>query len=307
MTDNVERRVARRVVVTGAGGNLGAKAVESLAAMPWCEKVIGFYSPNRAPVVPVGAEAKVDVVRADLTDANGSWRDHLRNVDTVVHFAAKNPVPESSWSDAASSFDMTANLGLASLQHGVSRFVLCSSNHAMGGYKDAPLNIGLAPGDLREDLPPGPGTRWHDGKKQIDSTPYGASKVMGESFTVALAASSGGKMSAISLRVGWALPGDNDPADISVSGSPTGQGSTTAASEEEAQTLRWFQGMWLSNRDFDQLLFQSILAGCASWPTPGIIVNGVSANKGSLWSLEAAAKLIGYAPQDDLHLLISKN
>lgn len=306
MTHSLENSPARRVVVTGAGGNLGAKAVEALAKAPWCDKVIGFYSPNRRPIVPADIADKVEIVIADLTDANGAWRDHVLDADAVVHFAAKNPVPESSWSDAASSFDMTANLGIASLQHGVRRFVFCSSNHAMGGYKDSPLNETMSAGGLVETLPPAPGTRWNDGQKQIDSTPYGASKVMGESFTAALAAGSGGCMSAISLRVGWALPGDNDPADISVSGSPTGQGSTTAQGIEEAHTLRWFQGMWLSNGDFERLLFASILAQSATWPTPGIIVNGVSANDGSLWSLDAAEQLIGYVARDNLYALIAQ-
>ena len=307
MNNQIDKRHGRRVVVTGAGGNLGAKAVEALAKTDWCEEIIGFYSPNRPPVIPVGAEAKTTAVIADLTDPNGDWRDHLRDVDTVVHFAARNPVPESSWSDAASSFEMTTNLGLASLQHGIVRFIFCSSNHAMGGYKDSPLNDQLGgTGGLRESLAPAPGTRWNDGQKQIDSTPYGASKVMGESFTASLAANSGGRMSAISLRVGWALPGDNNPADISVSGSPTGQGSTSAAEGEEARTLRWFQGMWLSNEDFDQLLFASILASSESWPAPSVIINGVSANDGSFWSLDAGRALIGYAPQDNLYAAIGR-
>ena len=308
MNSQMEKRNGRRVVITGAGGNLGAKAVEALARTDWCERIIGFYSPHRPPAIPHGAQDKTTAVVADLTDPNGAWRGHLRGADTVVHFAARNPVPESDWSDAAGSFDMTANLGLASLQNGVRRFVFCSSNHAMGGYKDRPLNdlLGGA-GGLKESLPPAPGTRWNDGRKQIDSTPYGASKVMGESFTASLAASSGGRMSAVSLRVGWALPGDNDPADISVSGSPTGQGSTSAADGEEARTLCWFQGMWLSNGDFERLLFASILAPSDTWPAPAIIINGVSANDGSYWSLDAAKTLIGYTPQDNLHASIARN
>lgn len=75
------------MIVTGAGGNLGAKAVEALATAPWCKKVIGFYSPNRTPPKPVND--KIEVVVADLTDTNGSWREHFEGVDAVVHFAAK--------------------------------------------------------------------------------------------------------------------------------------------------------------------------------------------------------------------------
>ncbi len=139
----------------------------------------------------------------------------------------------------------------------------------------------------------------------MDSTAYGSSKVMGERFVAGLAASSGGRITGVSLRVGWALPGDNDPADISISGSPAGQSSTSAADEEEARTLRWFRNMWLSNGDFERLVFASVIADASAWPEPGIIVNGVSANTGSDWSLEIGERLLGYKPHDDLYARIN--
>ncbi|TMV04742.1 NAD(P)-dependent oxidoreductase [Brucella haematophila] len=296
--------MAKTVIVTGAGGNLGAKAVEALATAPWCKKVIGFYSPNRTPPKPVND--KIEVVVADLTDTNGSWREHFEGVDAVVHFAAKNPVPDSTWSEAAASFDMTVNLGLACLEHGVSRYVFCSSNHAMGGYKDGELATAMSPGALREELAPAPGTRWNDGVKDIDSTAYGSSKIMGERFVAGLAAGSNGRLSAVSLRVGWALPGDNDPADISTSGSPSGQSATNAADAEEARTLRWFRNMWLSNGDFEQLVFTSVTASDDGWPEPSVVINGVSANAGSDWSLENGKRFLGYHPQDDLYARIAQ-
>lgn len=302
MTDNARTEPKRRVVVTGAGGNLGAKAVEAFARAPWCEKVIGFHSPNRKP--PAG-EGKVEVVVADLTAAGGEWEQHLEGVDAVVHFAARNPVPDSSWTDNTSSFDMTTNLGFASLRHGVRRFVFCSSNHAIGGYKDPPLSDAMSPGALHEDLPPAPGTRWNDGSKDIDSTAYGSSKVLGERFAITLAANSEGRLTSVSLRVGWALPGDNDPADISISGSPAGQGATTESDAESARTLRWFRNMWLSNEDFERLVLASVTADAVGWPQTGIIVNGVSANSGSDWSIAAGKRLIGYVPQDDLYARIA--
>lgn len=304
MEKDAKLSTAKTVIVTGAGGNLGAKAVAALAAAPWCEKVIGFYSPNRTPPKP--ENDKIEIVVADLTDANGSWRQHLEGVDAVVHFAAKNPVPDSTWSEAAASFDMTVNLGLACLEHGVARYVFCSSNHAMGGYKDGELAATMAPGALREELAPAPGTRWNDGTKDIDSTAYGSSKIMGERFVAGLAAGSKGRLSAVSLRVGWALPGDNDPADISTSGSPSGQSATSAADAEEARTLRWFRNMWLSNGDFEQLVFASVTASSDAWPEPGIVVNGVSANAGSDWSLENGKRFLGYHPKDDLYSRIAQ-
>lgn len=302
MANNPQPQKPLSVVVTGAGGNLGAKAVDALAKASWCEKVIGFHSPRRSPARP--ENGKVEAVVADLTKASASWKEHLKGVDAVIHFAAVNPVPDSTWTEAADSFEMTANLGFACLEQGVGRYVFCSSNHAMGSYKDGALAAGMSPGALREDLPPAPGTHWNDGTKDMDSTAYGSSKVMGERFMAALAANSGGRLTAVSLRVGWALPGDNNPADISISGSPAGQSSTTAVDEDEARTLRWFRNMWLSNDDFDQLVYRSVLADASGWPVPSIIVNGVSANAGSDWSLDIGERLMGYKPKDDLYALI---
>lgn len=304
MTDHALTETAtppRHVLVTGASGNLGSKAVEILARAPWCEHVTALCSPRRPAPPPTG---KVTAFNADLADPGGDWVAHLAGVDAVLHFAAANPVPESGWQDAALSSDMTFALGLAAAAAGVSRFVNCSSNHAIGGYKDTPLSDLVQGGRMREDMPPAPGTRWNNGARDIDSTPYGASKVMAERFFITLAALSGGRMTSVSLRVGWALEGDNNPADISVSGSPTGQGATSAASAEEARTLRWFRNMWLSNGDFERLLTAALCADARKWPAPGIIVNGVSDNRGSDWSLDAARRLLGYQPQDDLYALI---
>lgn len=292
----------KTVIVTGAGGNLGAKAVEALAKADWCGKVIGFYSPNRQPPAP--ESPKVEIVIADLTDASGNWKHKVAGADAIVHFAAKNPVPDCTWSEATASFDMTVNLGLTAAEYGVARFVFCSSNHAMGAYKDGELAATMYPGALKETLPPAPGTYWNDGEKTINSIAYGSSKVMGERFIAALAAASGRSMTGVSIRVGWALPGENDPADIGTAGSPDGHGTTSAADQEEARTLRWFRNMWLSNGDFERLCFASVNADASHWPEPSIIVNGVSANTGSDWSLEIGREFLGYDPRDDLYAMI---
>lgn len=291
------------VLVTGAGGNLGGKSVALLSRLPWCRRITALHSPRRPPPPPSG---KVTSHGADLTDAKGEWRRHLDGVDAVLHFAAVNPVPESDWADAMASSDMTFNLGLAALAAGVGRFVNCSSNHAIGGYKDAPLADTVSGGRMSEDLPPSPGTRWNNGHIDLDSTPYGASKAIAERFFLMLAAQSGGRMTAVSLRIGWALPGENDPRDISVSGSPTGQGATEAAAPDDARALRWFRNMWISNGDFERLVIAALTADAAGWPAPGLIVNGVSDNSGSDWSLTAARRYLGYAPKDDIYRHLEK-
>lgn len=292
----------KKILVTGAAGNLGSKAVSVLAEADWCNHVIALHSPDGLVPEPSG---KVVAHNCDLTDPHGAWRTHLNGMDAVVHFAAQHPVPESDWRDAAASSDMTFNLGLAAAAAGVKRFVYCSSNHAIGGYKDEPLASSVRNGGMHEGLPAAPGTKWNNGSIDIDSTPYGASKLMAERFFAMLTAQPDSLMTAVSLRVGWALEGDNNPADISVSGSPTGQGATSAMNDEEAKTLRWFRNMWLSNGDFSRLLTGALCADASNWPDPAVVVNGVSKNTGTDWSLENARILLGYESQDDLYSLIT--
>lgn len=296
-------KMPRHVLITGAGGNLGAKSVEILSRLPWCHRITALHSPRRPAPPPSG---KVTSHGADLADAAGDWRRHLEGVDAVLHFAAVNPVPESDWADAMASADITFNLGLVALAAGVGRFVNCSSNHAIGGYKDPPLAATVSGGRMSEGLPPAPGTRWSNGRIDIDSTPYGASKAFAERFFVMLAAQSGGRMTTLSLRIGWALPGANDPRDISVSGSPTGQGATEAAAPDEVRALRWFRNMWISNGDFERLAVAALTADATDWPAPGLIINGVSDNAGTEWSLAAARRYLGYAPQDDIYRHLAK-
>ncbi len=294
----------KTVLITGAGGNLGSKAVTLLEAQDWCNKVIALHAPFEDAPPPRG---KVTSYTCDLRTIDDEWPALFKGVDTVVHFAAQKPYAESDWGDTAASSDITFNVGLAAADAGVRRFVNTSSNHAIGGYKDEPLSSSVKNGGMSEDLSPAPGTKWNNGTVDLDSTPYGVSKVMAERFFSALCASSNCDMTAISIRIGWALEGENDPSDISISGSPTGQSSTSAANNEEAKTLRWFRNMWLSNGDFDRLMVRAILSDTQNWPQNSIIINGVSDNTGSDWSLANAAKYIGYQPEHDIYALLPEN
>lgn len=285
------------VLVTGANGNLGRKIVAALAGAPWCREVVGVDL-RTDPAAPEGAGAKIRFVGGDLRDPDGTWRPALAGVEAVVHLAAENPDVDATWEQAARSFDITVNLGLAAAEAGVRRFVFASSNHVMGGYKDAPLAAGLAPGALSADLPPAPGTRWHDGTRSQDSTAYATAKLMGERFCTGLAARSGGALTAVSIRIGWAQPGENRPETISHAGSVIG-GIPKAETEEARRDLRWFRGMWLANADLAALILAAISADPAPWPTPGIVVNGVSDNRDMAWDVATTTRLLGYRPMQE--------
>ncbi|GAB2286246.1 hypothetical protein Dimus_020666 [Dionaea muscipula] len=295
-------------MVTGAGGNLGGKAVEALAGSPWCERIVATLFGDEAPPFSAAAQAKLTIVRADLSRFDPAWDKAMAEVDAVLHCAAANPVPEATWDEAAASFDMVQALGLAALRHGVKRMVFLSSNHVMGGYKNAPLADRIGPGLLTTALPSAPGTHWHNGQEEVDSTGYAASKLMGERCMALLAEESGGRLTTVTIRIGWVLRGENKASGVNLSGTPGGAAETDESALDDASVtaLRWFRAMWLSNRDFTQLITKSLTADPAAWPGPAILVNGNSRNRNMGWSVEEAQRWLGYDPQDDLYAELEK-
>jgi nucleoside-diphosphate-sugar epimerase len=235
----------RSIPVTGAGGNLGRKLIDGIIGQDWCKRIVAL---DRA-IPPAASEGpdKVQWVEGDLAGAASSdLRDAFAGVDAVVHFAAQNPYPDAPWIDACASFDMTLNM-LAAAQANARRVVFASSNYVMGQYKDAPLADSLAPGGLTTSLPPGPGTRWFNGREVVQGVAYAASKLMGERACLAKARRSGGILTSVCVRIGLCQPGENRPQTLNTSGLPGQEGAIGPDSERD---LRWFRNMWLSSRDF---------------------------------------------------------
>jgi nucleoside-diphosphate-sugar epimerase len=277
------------VVITGAGGNLGGKLTAHLQAMPWCSAITGIDAK------PLANAGKFRAVIANLLDPHDrGWIDPVQQADAVVHFAAKNTAPESNWLEASQSVDMTMNL-LQWTGQTQCRFVFASSNHVMGGYKDAPL----PPGELlTANTPPRPGTRFFDGYDYYTPTAYGASKLMGERAVAARAASS--LLTGVNVRIGWVQPGENRPETIDLRGAGTRTGPAMPDNDEIERSMAWFRGMWMSNRDFVSLMQKAITAPSDAWPARAIVVNGVSNNTGTAWHLDDTRRWLGYAPVDDV-------
>jgi uronate dehydrogenase len=142
----------------------------------------------------------------------------------------------------------------------------------MGGYQeDAEL------ARITTSLPPRPGTRYIVDGEHRDSTPYGTAKLFGERLGKSIAEST--SVSVIAVRIGWVRPGENRAADIPAERGP------------------WFRLMWLSNRDFCQLMEKCIGAD------PAIrfaVINGMSSNSGMRWDIDYSRQVVGYQPQDDV-------
>lgn len=252
--------MAKTVLLTGAAGNLGTKLRPHLAAR---------YTLRLLDRDPRGDPA---IVAADLAFWSEDWVRQFEGVDCVVHLAA-NAEAGAAWPELVeSNLDAVVHVFLAAARARVGRVVFASSNHVLGGYKDEhPVPR------LTAELPPRPGTRYVAGGERRDSTPYGATKLFGERVGRCFAEATG--LSVIVLRIGWVRPGANRVEDLPRDREP------------------WFRLMWLSTRDLCQLVERAIEAD------PGLrfaILNGVSANTGTPWDLEAARRLVGYEPRDDV-------
>jgi uronate dehydrogenase len=251
---------AKTVLITGASGNLGSKLRQHLEDR---------YSLRLLDLKPGDDPA---IQQADLSIWDESWANRFQSVDTVVHMAA-DPTAHQTWPNVVGpNIDAVFNVFTASIRAGVKRVVYASSNHAMGGYKDIEQLE-----KITTDLPPLPGTRYRIGGEQRDSIAYGSAKLMGERLGKCYADAY--SLSVIAVRIGAIRPGSNQPSDF-------------PPDREE-----WFRLMWLSNRDYCQLMERCIEAD------PSIrfaIVNGMSANTGMRWDLDHTRKLLGYEPLDDV-------
>jgi NAD+ dependent glucose-6-phosphate dehydrogenase len=250
----------KTVLITGAAGNLGAKLRHHLE---------GRYDLRLLDSDPRG---DATILRADLGRWDARWVERFRGADAVVHLAA-DPTAHQTWPNLLGpNVDAVVNVLLASVAGGVRRVVYASSNHVLGGYLDDPEPR------LTTDLPPRPGAHYVSAGEARDSTPYGSAKLFGERVGQCFAEAHPG-LSVVAVRIGWVRPGANRPEDVPAERGP------------------WFRLMWLSNRDYCQLMERCLRADL---PGPFAVVNGMSANTGMRWDIEATRRLVGYEPQDDV-------
>ena len=152
-----------RVLVTGANGFIGQKLCTMMAA----ETSFQVRAATRQPY----AGLPDNIVVGDL-DAKTRWDEALKDVDVVIHLAARVHVMQETNANPLAAFrqvnvEGTRQLAKACLKHGVRRFVYLSSIKVNGEQtKDQPF---------RADDLPGP----------VD--PYGVSKLEAEQLLLQLA------------------------------------------------------------------------------------------------------------------------
>ncbi len=158
----------RTILVTGGAGFIGSNLTRHLVAGGDRVRIVDDLS--------IGSPRYLDgvdheLVRASLADEVSLGRA-IQGVDAVVHLAARAGIPDSV-ADPIGTFEanvrQTIDLLDATRRAGVERFVLASSNAAAGDHEP--------PAD-ETDLP-------------HPVSPYGASKLAGEAYCQAYAATYG--------------------------------------------------------------------------------------------------------------------
>lgn len=170
----------KRVLVTGATGNLGRKAVAALSLIEGWQ------------VIQIDKNVRGDpaVIAADLAHYDESWARHFADVDAVLHLAA-TPHHSGGWDSILPlNIDLALNVLRAAEAGGAGRFIFASSNWVLGGYR-------FRHERLDASLPPHP------------VNPYGSCKLFIERCGMASAAHNG--MAFLSLRIGYCQPDENRP------------------------------------------------------------------------------------------------
>jgi UDP-glucose 4-epimerase len=167
----------RRVLVTGAAGNIGSYFAEHSHGKYELRLLV------RDPDDRSKMERFGEVVVGDITDLD-RMKEVCKGIDTVLHLAA-NPSPNTAWSDALNiNIAGTYNTYVAAKANQCRRFIYASSIHAVSGY---PADV-----QVKTSEPVNPGDL------------YGVTKCFGEALGRYMAEKEG--LSTIALRIGAFQP-----------------------------------------------------------------------------------------------------
>jgi NAD+ dependent glucose-6-phosphate dehydrogenase len=172
--------MARKVLITGAAGNIGGKLAAHF-------KETGTYD-----LVLLDQHAGGGIVAADFGVYDEAWARHFAGVDTVIHLAG-NPRGTASWASAQrNNIWGTQHVLRASREAQVRRVVFASTNQVMLGYRFRE-EVTM----VTTDLPP------------LPLSPYGVSKLFCEELGRGFSEETG--ISFIALRIGYFQRGENRP------------------------------------------------------------------------------------------------
>jgi hypothetical protein len=276
----------RKVVVTGAAGKIAGQVLPALRER-YELVLLDIKTTNRDGHEVAGVQI------ADLVDKNrDNYRHHFSGADAVVHFGfvgSSNPASGNNadtrfWNEFA-NVQMAYNIYQTSLEEGVRRVVVASSNHAADYYE--PLIL-----DGKMDFVDPNG-------RALSDNYYGWAKEVYEhlgfvfacgrqataaSPTAAASPTTGRQLENIQIRIGG--PRESDVANCTLG---------------DLRCMRRALAVYISDRDLQQLFMKSIEHAEIrdEQGIPFQIFYGISANSHAFWSIANARKILGYAPEDN--------
>ncbi len=269
LSANVGPMEKRTVLVTGAAGKIANQVLPAMRER-YELTLLDLRDTNRQGQ-PVEGVQVADLLNPD----RDTYRSHFTGVDAVVHFgfasAGRSDI-DAYFQAELSNVQMAYNVYQTSVEEGVRRVVVASSNHAADYYEALILD------GQRDFIDP-------DGRAQSDNY-YGWAKEVYEHLGFVFAA---GKQSVrplenVHIRIGG-------PRETDVSSCEPG----------DMRCVRRALGAYISERDMQQLFVRSIEAEDIrdEQGVPFQIFYGISDNSRAFWSIVNARKVIGYEPQDN--------
>ncbi|HEX5418228.1 MAG TPA: NAD-dependent epimerase/dehydratase family protein [Chloroflexota bacterium] len=261
----------RKVVVTGAAGYVAGRMIPALRER-YELTLLDRTNRNRA------GEEVPGVLVADLTDPNrDAYREHFRGADAVIHCAWIRGIDrddEGRFRSEYESIGLAYNVYQVSLEEGVRRVVVCSSNHAADYYER------LIWADKWDNVTPE--------TRPLSDNFYGWCKEAYEhlGFVFATGNERGGhRLENVQVRIGGPRETDFDDPEILA----------------DPKKLRRALGAYFSQRDQIQLFTKAIEADDIrdANGVPFLIVYGISGNRSRFWSIVSAQQKLGYEPEDD--------
>ncbi|MBM4436370.1 MAG: NAD-dependent epimerase/dehydratase family protein [Actinobacteria bacterium] len=269
--------VKRKVLVTGAAGYIAAQVLPAFRDRYDCTLADVRSADRDGRTVP-GVRA------VDLLADMATLRPLFTGQDAVVHLAFMRTTPDrrEHFNGELDNIRMAYHVFRLSLDEGVRRVVVASSNHAADFYEPRLLAREMEMLAPTNDIRP------------LSDNYYGWAKESYEHLGFVFAAGRlGRRLENVHIRIGA-------PRPIELA---------ALRGDAEGYAYRRNLGAYISPRDLTQLFVKSIETEQIEneWGIPWQVFYGISNNTRAFWSLANARRVIGYEPEDDSEVTWAKD
>ena len=259
----------RKVLMTGAAGLIASQVLPAFREQ-YDLTLLDVRTTDRNGN-PVEGVQIADMLNRD----RDTYRHHFQGVDAVVHFGFVNcdrSDLDQYFSAEMNNVEMAFNVYQTSLEAGVRRVVVASSNHAADYFE--PLIL-----DGKWDFV-------NPDDRALSDNYYGWAKEVYEhlGFVFAVGTLTGKPLENVQIRIGG--PRETDVSDCELG---------------NLCCMRRALAVYISDRDMQQLFIKSIETENIrnEHGVPFQIFYGIGNNTHAFWSIANARKVIGYEPQDN--------